>query len=77
MGHGERAAFAAANPDPVVERPLTAAERAWAEKTAKDAVEAVVELEKYNKYLRETIAAGKPVEWAWAQTFGDQPCLCC
>jgi hypothetical protein len=71
LGHKERAEFAAANPDEVPTRPLTAEELAWAEKTAKDAVE----LDAYNEYLREAIKSGKPVEWAWDQTFPGQPCV--
>jgi hypothetical protein len=71
LNHNERAEFAAENPDPVVTQPLTAEQIAWAAKTAKDAAE----LDRYNGYLRDTIKAGKPVEFAWAQTFGDNvPC---
>jgi hypothetical protein len=70
MEHKERAAFAAANPDPVATRPLTAEERAWAEQTAKQTAEEVA----FYDYLRETIKSGKPLEFAWSQTFGDKPC---
>jgi hypothetical protein len=71
MNHAERAEFAAANADPVVTQPLTAEQIAWAAKTAKDAAE----FDRYNEYLCEAVKQGKPVEWAWAQTFGDSvPC---
>jgi hypothetical protein len=71
MGHAERAQFAAENPDPVVAQPLTTEQIAWAAKTA----QAAVEMDSYNEYLRETIKSGKPVEWAWDQSFPGQPCL--